>query len=262
MDANRMMVTAALILASLGRAAALEAPEAQYPELPRWSASAVDFVPPGWVTEVGSEGDLNGDKRPDLLLVLKQNDPSFILSNEPDSPGTAEVDANPRVVVVAFARKAGGYDLVLENREFIPRHEDPTIDDPFGYAEIADGAFKIGLHYWANAGSWYTSSRAFVFKYQEKAFRLVALTDYTTKRNTGQSWDLSLDYAKRRATMVAGSPSNDHIEEKKLQKALPREKPLRIEDLGCGWDFEPEQRQLDWWGLRESQFPDDGAGED
>jgi hypothetical protein len=258
----RIMIMAALLFAGLGRAPALEAPGAQYPELPRWSASAEDFVPPGWVAEASSKGDLNGDKRPDLLLVLKQNDPSFILSNEPDSPGISEVDANPRVLVIAFARKAGGYDLVRENRDFIPRYQDPTIEDPFGYAEIANGAFKVGLHYWANAGSWYTSSRTFVFKYQEKAFRLVALTDYTTKRNTGQSWDLSLDYVKRRAIMVAGNFSNDDGKDKKLQRALPREKPLMIEDLGCGWDFEPKQRQLDWWGLEESQFPSDGEGED
>jgi hypothetical protein len=250
----RASLSTVLFLAGTSLAGAYDIPEAVYPTLPKSAGSAELFVPSGWAIEVREEGDLNGDRRPDLLLVLRQEDPASIISNDPDSPGMDEWDANPRILAVAFALKKGGYELALENTEFIPRYDNPCIDDPFSTAEISEGAFRVGLHLWANAGTWYTSGTVFAFRYSSKAFRLVRYDSYTYKRNTGESWDLVVDYASRKASIVIGGPSDEEAEdgeEASYEKRLPRSPLKAIGELGCGWDYCPEQADLSWWGIEE-----------
>jgi hypothetical protein len=244
-------LAAGFLLAGPGLASALEIPEARYPSLPKRADSAEGFVPLGWTIEIQDEGDLNKDGLHDLLLVLRQDDPANVVANDPESPGVQSIDTNPRILAAAFAQKGGGYSLVLENLAFIPRYESPTLDDPFGYAESADGDLRIGLHYWANAGSWYTSDATFTFRYLDRAFRLVGYADYVTKRNTGETWDLKIDYVARMAEITLGSFSDDDVEDRTYHRSLPRSPLLTIDELGEGWAFAPEQDDLSWWGLNE-----------
>jgi hypothetical protein len=241
-----------LLVAGIAAAGAYDIPEASYPPLPATGAAAESFVPAGWGIEVLEKGDLNRDGRPDLLLVLKQDDPANLITNDPDSPGEGEWDANPRILAVAFAAKKGGFELALESDDFLPRHENPCIDDPFGMADIADGNVRIGLHLWANAGTWYTSDSIFTFRYSSKAFRLVSYTNYSTKRNTGETWDLDVDYVARRARMTVGDFSSDEVEDKTYSKTLPRASLRTIQEVGPGWEFCADQSELSWWGMREA----------
>lgn len=247
----RMALSICFLLASLAPAGAYEIPEAAYPSLPASAATAEAFVPEGWAIEVEQAGDLNADGRDDLLLVLKGQDPACLMANEPASPGMDEWDANPRILAVAFALASGGYALVLQSDAFLPRHEDPCIDDPFGGAEITDGSIRIFLHYWANAGSWYTASPAFAFRYLDGRFRLVAYSNYMTKRNTGESWDLRLDYLSGKAELRIGDFSSDEAGETAYERELSRDPPAALEDIGPGWECYPEQLDLSWWGIEE-----------
>ena len=242
-----MSLLAGLLVVALHSVGAYEVPEAHYPTLPQISASPEGFIPEGWTAEIRSEGDLNGDRLADLLLILRQDDPANIVENDPDSPGVQTLDTNPRILAVAFAEKDGGYVLRLQNQDFIPRNDSPTIDDPFASAQIADGEFHIELHYWANAGSWYTDDTTFDFQYQSNAFRLVGYHDFTTKRNTGETWDLVVDYIKHEAEMTTGSFSDDAVENTTIRKPLPESPLLSIDEIGAGQSFNPAERDLSWW---------------
>ena len=248
----RVSLAFVFVFAGPGAAVALEPPEVSYPALPRTADSAEGFVPPGWILVISDTGDLNKDGRPDLLLVLRQDDPANVVENEPGCPGVRELDTNPRILAVAFAQRKGGFALAFESHEFIPRYDTPTIDDPFSYAEIADGAIQICLHYWANAGSWYTSDTKYIIRYRSGAFRLVGLEDYTTKRNTGETWHLRLDFVARKAELTLGNFSDDEDKEVTYRKKLPREPLLIIEEADCGWEISPEPCDLSWWELTES----------
>jgi hypothetical protein len=247
----RASLSTLFLIARIALAGAYDIPEAVYPSLPKTADSAERFVPSGWGIEVEEKGDLNGDRRPDLLLVLRQEDQANIVLNDPMSPGAREWDANPRILAVALALKKGGYELALQNDEFIPRYDNPCIDDPFGFADISEGMMRIGLHLWANAGTWYTSDTAFVFRYSGRAFRLARYESYTTKRNTGETWDLAVDYASRKASLTLGSFSDDEVEDRAYEKPLPRSALSAIGELGCGWDYYPEQADMSWWGIEE-----------
>lgn len=171
------LFSVALFLAGIVSANAYDIPEEVYPRLPGTASSGRAFVPAGWATETLEKGDLNKDGLDDLLLVLKEDNPANMISNDSESPGVDEWDANPRILAVAFALKEGGYHLFLQSNDFLPRYENPCIDDPFGGAEIADGAIQIRLHLWANAGTWYTSDSKFTFRYGDNAFRLVSYSN-------------------------------------------------------------------------------------
>lgn len=164
---------------------------------------------------------------------------------------------NPRILAVAFAVKKGGYKLVLQSNYFIPRHDDPCIDDPFAGAEIVDGSIKIYLGFWANAGSWYTSSASFTFRYRDSAFRLVAYSNYTTKRNTGETWDLKLDYVSRKAEMTVSSflsdEGDDEDGDKTYAKSIPGAPLMTFDDISFGAVFYPPQLDLSWWGIGEME---------
>ncbi len=255
---TRAAVSAGFLCAFLFPAIAYEIPEVAFPTLPETAGSAEAFVPPLWGIEVLEKGDLNADGRDDLLFVLKGGDPASMMTNDPASPGMAEWDANPRILAVAFAQENGSYRLALESDEFLPRHEVPFIDDPFGGAEIADGYIRIYLHYWANAGSWYTSDSVFAFGFLDGAFRLIAYSNYTTKRNTGETWDLALDYLAGSATLTIGSFSDDEAGERDYERSFPAGQLTALGEIGPGWDFYPEQSDLSWWGIGEDDSFDDG----
>lgn len=248
----RVLLSVVFLFALIVPGFSYDIPEAVYPVVPETGASAESFVPSGWEIEVVAQGDLNGDKRDDILLVLKEDNPSNMMANDSDSPGEREWDANPRILAVAFAKKTGGYVLVLQSDDYIPRHENPCIDDPFGGAEIVDGSIQIRFHLWANAGTWYTSDSSFTFRFRDKAFRLVSYSAYTTKRNTGETWDLSLNYISRKAEITIGNFSSDEIEDKTYTKRLPREPLKALDAIGPGFDFYAEQSDLAWWGIEET----------
>jgi len=243
---------AVFLIFRLSLAGALEVPEAVYPPIAKSAPSAQGFVPQGWRIDTQAEGDLNGDGLPDLLLVLQQDDPANIVANDPESFGVQTLDTNPRILAVAFAREKGDYLLVLENHTFIPRYETPTTDDPFGHAGIADGAIRVGLHFWANAGTWYTNDSTFILKYRDRAFRVAGFEEYTTRRNTGETWDLKVDYLAGKAEITLGNFSDNGSEDRTYQKPLPQSPLPTIQEIGSGWDFHAEEEDLSWWGLGET----------
>lgn len=250
----RTSVSLFFLFSSLAPVSAYDIPEAEYPELPRSADSAELFVPPGWTTEIMETGDLNEDGRDDILLVLKEENPANIITNDPATPGVDEWDANPRILAVAFALPGGGYELILQNNDIIPRHENPCIDDPFSFAEIDNGTIRIYCHLWANAGSWYTSDSRFTFRYQDNAFRLVFYTNYTTKRNTGETWEIDLDYVAGNAVLTMGNFTDDECGDLSYEKTLPREELISIDEIGSGLDFYTEQSDISWWEIEEEDM--------
>ena len=165
--AGRLALTAAAALAVHAGAEPRRPPPATYPAVPLTAASAEGFAPSGWAVESRQEGDLNADGRPDLALVLRGQDRSLVLPNLM-GVGEAQIDTNPRVIVVAFAQPAGGYRLAMSNRRLIPRMDDPNLADYLegGGLTVEGGALHLRLTLWYSAGSWETSNYVFTFRYQ------------------------------------------------------------------------------------------------
>lgn len=218
----------------------LRIPKIKFPSLPKEGRAMKDFIPPGWKLETAAEGDLNKDGKNDAVLVLRQNSKRNIVRN--DSLGTPELDTNPRLLAVLFAKEADdGYSLMLQEHQLIPRHENPVLDDPFQEVSIGKGSFNVVLRYWASAGSWGTATFKFVFRYENGCFRLIGYDNLGFMRNTMEETTTSINFLTRRIEEInitydeKGKP----VETKKRMR-LSRSSPICIDQIGDGMNFQPK----------------------
>ncbi|HYM85937.1 MAG TPA: hypothetical protein VET30_04305 [Pseudoxanthomonas sp.] len=212
-------------------------PQVALPSLVASAADAQGFVPPGWLLEYSARGDLDADRRDDLLLVLRMQDVRNVIHN--DGLGVGEFDSNPRLLAVAFATDAG-YRLVLQDDLLVPRPDSPMLDDYLQGEDaigIGRGSFFVTLHLWASAGTWSTSNTRYTFRYQEGCFRMIGYDYDHTHRGSGQTRNLSLNYLTRKARIDTGSIEHDEVDTG--WKKIPAGPLKCLAEVGNGFEFDP-----------------------
>jgi hypothetical protein len=211
-----------------------------YPPLAKEATSAEGFVPTGWKLEQKLTGDLNRDGVPDLVLLLRQDDPKNLMTH--DALGENPLDTNPRILAVAFGRASpAGYVLMLQNHTLIPRREVPVVSDPLedGGVTIERGTLRVKLNYWTSAGGWGTTASNYTFRYQNQRFELIGFDRTEFMRNSGESRDTSINYSTGKMSISATSMEND---KKKVRwRTLPRRALLTLDRVGDGFEFNPEK---------------------
>ncbi len=232
----------AAILAHDATAQQLQIPEVIYPTLTAHAATAQGFVPKGWKLETLLKGDLDGDGRDDLVLVLHQQDPHNVV--EHDGLGESPLDTNPRMLAVAFAQPAGGYALVLSNHDLITRRDDPVLDDVFegsGGVSIGHGTLQVALHMWASAGSWGTSMTSYTFRWQHGRFELIGYDLQSYMRNSGDEEGLSINYStgKVKRWNKPGEADPDAAKAGTHWEKLASPKRWSLDEIGDGMGFQP-----------------------
>lgn len=233
----RLLLIALLCLPACAQA--LDLPAVTYPRLPATAATAAGFVPEGWVIEQRLDGDLNADKRADLVLVLRQQDPRNVV--EHDGMGISPLDSSPRLLAIAWSRPDGSYALAAQNHTLIPRHEYPNLSDVFedgaGGVSIVRGTLRVGLYFFANAGSWSTGSTTYTFRWQDNAFALIGYDSQSMMRNSGETEALSINYSTAKLRRSHGSIEDDR-DQVRWEK-LPSATRWTLDSIGDGAAFEP-----------------------
>ena len=116
----------------------------EYPDLPTHVSDAGRFVPEGWKLIAVKSGDLNGDTRTDVAVLMRMMDNANV-APVPSSPYYTSDDTNPYMLAVGFA-DINGYTLVASNHSLFPREVAPIHgDDPPGEntVEIKDGSLSL-----------------------------------------------------------------------------------------------------------------------
>ena len=209
-----------------------------FPAIPAQAQTQAGLVPKGWIVETESRDDLNGDGVPDLLLVLHMTDPVNVIKN--DGFGSSEIDTNPRMLVVAFADKATNkYSLALADHTLIPRHTNPLMDDPLEGVALVKGTVQVSLGFWMSAGSWYTSQTKLTFRYQDGCFKLIGYDSTGTKRNTGETSTVSVNYPAKKMKITKGNIENER--QSVSWKTVRAPSLLCLDAVGDGLDFNPPE---------------------
>jgi hypothetical protein len=186
-----------------------------------------NYIPKGWVLDTALRGDLNKDQQADVVLVLRNTDPSNLKKN--DGLGMDQLDLNPRRLLILF-KTGTGYTKELASDDFLPSindEESTCLEDPFseGGIEISKGLLKIRLHYWLSCGSWYVTDYDYIFRYQNKKFELIGLDVSSFHRASGESSITSYNFSTLKKQTITGM---NEFEETKVK---PVEKWEKIKNL-------------------------------
>jgi len=236
-----MRIASLFLIAGLFPASALAQelaiPPAVYPPVSQTARDAQAFVPHGWKIEREARGDISGDGRADLAVVVREQDPSKRLSH--NGFGASPLDTNPRMLIVALG-SVDGFVLADENHSLIPRHEIPTMSDPFGEdgdVAIANGALKITLFHFMNAGGWNMGPTHFTFRWRDGSLRLIGYDRFDAARNTGETTGLSINFLSGRVKQESGRIDNDRTNAR-WHRLTSRRLPT-IDEIGVWDEYDP-----------------------
>jgi len=230
---------AAVLLAAPAAAQELDIPPARIPTLPATALNLDGLIPAGWKMETKALGDLNGDGVTDVAMVVRGNDRALVLANE--GLGANRLDTNPRMLVVGFGRKGGGYRIVVQNATLIPRHVDPVVDDPFdsvtgGGLSIHGRSLRVQLGFFMSAGGWGMFNVTHTFRWQNDRLELIGYDRNDTQRNTGETRSVSINYSTGKVKIATGNIEDD--DQTVTWKTLPDRRRLSIDEVGDGLEFD------------------------
>lgn len=182
-------------------------------DFPQKAKSINDFIPKGWKIlkdENGSnfiaKGDLNKDKLEDVAIIIEKNDKKNIKKN--DNFGPNELNLNPRILLILFKEKDGTYSLVAKNdKGFIKsegNEDNPALMDTLSGISIKNNVLKITFNYFMSAGSWWTSTDVYIFRFQNNVFELIGYESNAYMRNTGEEEGISINFSTNKAKITTG----------------------------------------------------------
>ena len=187
---------------------------------PQKAKTVNDFIPKGWKKILTTNGDLNKDKLEDTVIVIEKEDKKNIKKN--DGFGPEELNLNPRILLVLFKQKDGTYILASKNDKGFIKSEgnddNPALMDTLDDIIIKNNVLKIVFNYFMSAGSWWTSTNVYIFRFQNNVFELIGYESNAYMRNTGEEEGTSINFSTNKAKITTGG----NMFEEKLNK--PKEK--------------------------------------
>lgn len=210
--------------------------DADYPKLPETAARPADFIPAGWEIMSQAEGDLNGDKQNDSVLVIKGNDEKFLNKNE--GLGGDIFDTNPRILAVLF-RENDQYKLALQSNSFIAMASSPTMEEPFQSVKITKGILQFDFEIFMSAGGWGMSNQNYKFRWQNNDFVLIGADKMDVQRNSGEMETRSYNFSTGKVQIKTGKTSSD---KEKIQWRTFRAKEKKtLSNYGKPFEWEIEK---------------------
>jgi hypothetical protein len=241
---NKLLIIPFLLLnfvAAFGQEDDFRLPTASdYPPLRKEADNCENFAPKNWEIVGKASGDLNKDRTPDCVLVIKGRDAKF--HNKNDGLGTDIYDTNPRMLVIAFKNAAKNlYELARQSNSFIVIPESPTMSEPFQEAAIKNGVLQLSFEQWSSAGSWSMAQMSYKFRFQNGDFVLIGADKTESMRNTGEMEIRSYNFLTKKVRVENGNFSSD-------KKGKVRWKTFKLDKLKTfdtfkapfSWEIEPD----------------------
>ena len=136
-------------------------------KIPTSGKTIKDFIPKGYDTLAVAKGDLNKDKRDDLVLVLR---PDWELSEIEITEDSARME--PRLLIVLLNSGEGFKVAGKSQGAVLCESCGGVFGDPFSGIEINNGVLLIH-HYGGSSWRWSSTHK---FRYQQTEFVLIGET--------------------------------------------------------------------------------------
>ena len=173
---------------------------------PQKAKTVNDFIPKGWKEILTTNGDLNRDKLEDTVIVIEKEDKKNIKKN--DGFGPEELNLNPRILLILFKQKDGTYVLASKNDKGFIKSEgnddNPALMDTLDDIIIKNNVLKIVFNYFMSAGSWWTSTNVYIFRFQNNVLELIGYESNAYMRNTGEEEGTSINFSTNKAKITTG----------------------------------------------------------
>ncbi|MBO9594037.1 MAG: hypothetical protein J7599_14105 [Niabella sp.] len=186
-------------------------------QLPAYFKTA---IPGGWVSDTLIVGDLNKDRQPDVVWVIRNTDVANFKVH--DGLGQDTLDLNPRRLLIYF-KEGNSYRKMLSSDTFLPSvnsANSPCLSDPFteGSIGIDKGVLKMGFHYWLSCGSYEVTDWNYTFRFQNGRFELIGLDVSSLHRASGATSTTSYNFMTGKKQEISGGneffPEKDHPQER------------------------------------------------
>lgn len=197
------------------------------PPIPDRAANPSGFVPAGWKSVLIATGDLNRDRRDDIVALMRMTDPSRIVG-----AGSATDPKNntiPYLLVVGFRDGQTGYRRVAINRELVETFHGSSGEDVSsidGSVAIQRGAVVIQQEY-------IRSHETFRFRWDGHDFALIGFECGGV--SGGTYYGLSANYATRRAKIERGPIDQDKADSWTVRIKPANRPTLNNIDLDQEW---------------------------
>lgn len=178
----------------------------KFPKIQKTGKIFQDFVPKNWKILHKEFGDLNGDKKDDVALVLRANYAKYL--NKNDGLGENQFDTNPQMLVILFS-DGSNFELIEQSNTFIIGREFPTQGEPFQKLTIKNGVLSFFFEQWQSAGSWYTSNTTYKFKFINNEFALIGLDKSESRRNAGEVTTRSYNFLTQKLKTSLSTYENE-----------------------------------------------------
>lgn len=179
-----------------------------YPSIRKQGKELKSFIPKGWILLDSTKGDLNKDKFDDLVLVIQHKDSVNLVKN--DFGTKLSVLTQPRMLLIIFYNQlARQYELIEQNNQFIPNHDNENMEDPYLDMYIHKSVLNIGIYIFMNMGGWGVSNNTYQFRYQHNEFALIGADCRSTNRGSGATEDRSYNFLTKKVKISTGNISSD-----------------------------------------------------
>lgn len=153
--------------------------------LPKTGPTVNAFVPSGYKIKKQAAGDLNKDGIPDAALVLK---------NTKEDAANVDAEDMPRLLVIIFGAKGGGYTLSASSEEAVLCKTCGGVwGDPFADLKVFRGTIVID-HYAGSSDRWGFTHR---WRFQDGDWYLIGLKTLNENNLRG-------DYETKDVNLITG----------------------------------------------------------
>jgi hypothetical protein len=188
--------------------------------------SVNELLLPKWVIKDSTSGDLNGDHKADMALVLEYGDSVEEMRKDSDVNS-----GKPRVLLVLLWDSAvRAYSVNVQNNTFVLRSGEGGMGgDPYSGIKIQHGVLEIDYQFLREA-------LTYRFRYKQSTFFLIGASDAGASNLKFESWDFnfSTGMAKHEWQYRSNENAPSHVNWKKMK---PRS-PIRLGEMRFAYELE------------------------